>query len=147
MNKININGLINQYVADCMVMVVKLHNLHWNTVGLDFLHIHNYTEELYNRFFETYDSFAEVLKIKGEYPFGSMTDYLKVSTLQELQNNKYTIPETINIILEDLDMMLMTAKQLRLLAKEEGDLSCLLLAEDEIQFLEKEKWLLSATKV
>jgi starvation-inducible DNA-binding protein len=146
MKGIHINGLINQYVADSMVFVIKLHNLHWNTVGLDFLHIHNYTEQLYTRFFKTFDDFAEVLKIKGEQPYGSMRDYLQVSTLQEINNQKYTIPQTINIIIEDLSMLLMTAKKLKELSNQENNLSALLLSEQEIQFLEKEIWLLNSTK-
>jgi starvation-inducible DNA-binding protein len=140
MNTININQLLNQYVADSMLLVVKLHNIHWNVVGNHFMKIHNYTEELYNRFFETYDGFAEVLKIKGETVLGSVADYARIATIQELDTDVIREKEALQIIFEDLEMMNRTAKMLRNLGHEQGDISCTLLAENEIQFLEKQLW-------
>jgi starvation-inducible DNA-binding protein len=140
MNTININQLVNQYVADSMLLVVKLHNIHWNVVGNHFMKIHNYTEELYNRFFETYDGFAEALKIKGESVFGSLADYTRVGTIQELGTDKLKEKEALEVIAEDLEMMHRTAKMLRHLGHEQGDVSCTLLAENEVQFLEKQLW-------
>jgi starvation-inducible DNA-binding protein len=144
MNTININQLLNQYVADSMLLVVKLHNIHWNVVGNHFMKIHNYTEELYNRFFETYDGFAEVLKIKGEPVLGSVSDYARVGTIKELGNDVIREKEALQIIFEDLEMMNRTATMLRHLGHEQGDISCTLLAENEIQFLEKQLWFIKS---
>jgi starvation-inducible DNA-binding protein len=136
----DINVLLNQYVADTAIFIVKLHNIHWNIVGDEFMKMHKFTEELYNRFFETYDSFAEILKIKGKTVYGSMADYLKVTTIKELGTDDIRIKEGLNYILDDLDMLLKTAQTLRDLSHSEGDISCTLLAEDEVAFIEKQIW-------
>jgi starvation-inducible DNA-binding protein len=140
MNNININQLLNQYVADTAVFVIKLHNIHWNVVGEQFIKIHDYTERLYDHFFKTYDNFAEVLKIKGQSVYGSMKEYLKITTIQELESKDFRIKEALVIIKEDLEMLNRTTKVLRDLAHTDGDITCTLLAEEEIQFIDKELW-------
>jgi starvation-inducible DNA-binding protein len=144
MNNLNINHLLNQYVADSLLFVVKLHSIHWNIVGRHFMKIHDFTEELYTRFFKTYDDFAEVLKIKGEPVYGSVNDYLKVGTIKELRIESITEEESLRVIMEDLDMLNLTAKTLRDLGHAEGDVSCTMLAEAEVQFLEKQLWFIKA---
>ena len=140
MSNINIAQLLNQYVADTAVFLIKLHNIHWNIVGDEFMKMHKYTEDLYNHYFETYDSFAEVLKIKGEKVYGAMKDYLKVATIHELGTDDLYVKEALNMIADDLEMLRRTSIMLRDIAHTIGDITCTLLAEDEIQFLDKELW-------
>jgi starvation-inducible DNA-binding protein len=140
MNKININGLLNQYVADTAVMFIKLHNLHWNIIGTEFLSLHKYTEELYNHFFKSNDEFAEILKIKSATVFGSMRDYLKVATIKELDTNSFSDKEALQIIADDFSMLLITVQHVRNLAHSDNDITCTLLAEEEVGFLEKQLW-------
>lgn len=143
MDKINIDHLLNQYVADTAVIFIKLHNIHWNIIGKDFLEIHKYTEELYNHFFKSYDAFAEILKIKNKNVYGSMSDYLKVATLKELGTNELNIKEALKIIKEDFDMLLITVSKLRELAHDVNDISTILIAEDEIKFLNQHIWFIT----
>jgi starvation-inducible DNA-binding protein len=60
---------MNQFVANLAVWSVKLHNIHWNVQGLQFMPVHKFTEELYDGAFEAYDDVAERIKILGETPF------------------------------------------------------------------------------
>lgn len=141
MKDINIKELLNQYVADVAVMYIKLHNIHWNIVGDEFMKMHRYTEELYDHFSEVYDNFAEVLKMRGEAVVGSMAGYLTIATIQERKtNDDLYIKEALSVIYEDLEMLNRTLKMLREIAHAQGDITCTLLAEDEVQFLEKELW-------
>jgi starvation-inducible DNA-binding protein len=142
---IKITTLVNQYVADAMLFIVKLHNLHWNTVGRHFDEIHKYTEVLYNRFFEVYDEFAEALKSRDEIVFGSMADYLRMSSLKEVTQTRFTDSEALLIIQNDLEMLLLTANKLRELSKQEDDYTILLLAQEEVAYIQKELWMLKAT--
>ena len=48
----------NQYLANLAVVTFKLHNVHWNTVGTQFVQVHKYTEELYDETFEFFDAVA-----------------------------------------------------------------------------------------
>ena len=40
---------VQTYLANLAVLFVKLHNVHWNVVGSQFLRIHTFTEELYDQ--------------------------------------------------------------------------------------------------
>ena len=60
---------LNVYLSNLAVLNVNLHNIHWNVVGKQFFRVHEFTESLYDDFFEQYDAVAELLKMKGENPF------------------------------------------------------------------------------
>lgn len=143
MSKIDVDHLLNQYVADTAVMFIKLHNIHWNIVGSDFLELHKYTEELYNHFFKTYDEFAEILKIKNKTVYGSMADYLKVATIKELGLESLNTKQALNIIKDDFSMLLITLMTMRGIAHTEGDISTTIVAEEEIKFLNQQIWFIS----
>ena len=72
---------INTYLANLAVWTVKLHSLHWNVTGRLFMSLHQYTEKLYDESFEAYDSVAELLKMRDQFPLSTMSEYLKVATL------------------------------------------------------------------
>jgi starvation-inducible DNA-binding protein len=145
MKIIDVNALINQYIADLAIFIIKLHNLHWNVKGNHFIEIHEYTEKLYTRFFTTYDEFAEVLKAKNEIVFGSMSDYLRVGTLKEVAATEFRDFVALDIIKADLEMLLMTVISLRQLSQQTGDFTCAMLADKEIQYIEKQLWFVNAT--
>ena len=46
---------LNRYLSNLAVLVTKTHNLHWNVVGARFKAIHEYTESLYDYYFEKFD--------------------------------------------------------------------------------------------
>jgi len=75
---------LNRYLSNLAVLVTKTHNLHWNVVGARFKAIHEYTESLYDYYFEKFDDVAETFKMKGEYPLVKVADYLKHATVKEL---------------------------------------------------------------
>jgi starvation-inducible DNA-binding protein len=142
---INMYDLINQYVADIAIFIIKLHNLHWNTKGRHFEEVHKYTEALYVRFFEMYDEFAELLKSKNQVVFGSMTDYLKISSLKEVEKTNFTDTEALAIIIYDFDMLKLTMNSLIEIASKDKDYTILDMAQKEMAYLEKEIWMLQAT--
>jgi starvation-inducible DNA-binding protein len=137
--------LINQYVADIAIFIIKLHNLHWNATGRHFEEVHKYTEDLYIRFFEMYDEFAELLKSKNQVVFGSMADYLKISSLKEVEKTNFTDTEALSIISYDFDMLKLTISSLIETAYQNKDYTILDMAQKEMAYLEKEIWMLQAT--
>jgi starvation-inducible DNA-binding protein len=62
---------VQTYLSNLAVLFVKLHNVHWNVVGNQFLRIHTFTEELYDQIFEDFDEVAELLKTKGVMPLAT----------------------------------------------------------------------------
>ena len=67
----------NKYLANIAINYGKLHNLHWNVIGLQFKPVHEYLESLYDNMHEVLDEVAELLKMNGEYPLASFKEYLK----------------------------------------------------------------------
>lgn len=137
-------SLLNQYVADLHVLNVKLHQLHWNIVGLQFVMIHEYTEELYDDLFKKFDEAAEVLKIQGEVPLGKVSDYIKISKIEELDTANYSVDFVIKEIKKDLAYLKELLSKIRRAASEEDDFEVANMAEDHISDFSKQLWFISA---
>jgi DNA-binding ferritin-like protein len=75
-----------------------------------------------------------------------MSDYLKISTLKEVTETEFTDSESLNIIKKDLEMLLMTVNNLRKISQETGDFTCAMLADQEIQYIQKQLWFINATQ-
>jgi len=112
---------MNTYLANLAVLNTKLHNLHWNVEGKQFMQVHLFTEELYTDFFEKYDEVAELLKMKDESPLVKLSEYQEASTIEELDSKKFGVDEVLNIVLADLKEMKKLAEEIRNDADEAGD--------------------------
>lgn len=136
--------LLNQYVADLHVFNAKLHQLHWNVVGLQFVSIHKYTEELYENVFEKFDEAAEILKIQGDVPLGRVSDYLKVSQIEELETANYSVDFVVKEVKKDLSYLKDLVSKIRAIAAETDDFETVNVAEDHISYYSKQLWFLAA---
>ncbi len=112
---------MNTYLSNLAVLNTKLHNLHWNVEGKQFMQVHLFTEELYTDFFEKYDAVAEILKMKGESPLVKLSQYQEVATIEELDAKKFGVDEVLNVVLADLKEMKSLAEEIRNEADEAGD--------------------------
>ena len=140
----NKQTLLNQYVADLHVFNAKLHQLHWNVVGLQFVSIHKYTEELYENVFEKFDEAAEILKIQGDVPLGRVSDYLKVSQIEELETANYSVDFVVKEVKKDLSYLKDLVSKIRASAAETDDFETVNVAEDHISYYSKQLWFLAA---
>ena len=136
--------LLQQYLANSAVLNVKIHNIHWNVVGLQFIKIHNFTEELYDKLFEDLDEVAELLKMKNEMPLSTMVEYLEKSTIQEVKAKDFTIKESLEIIQKDMDIMRNLAVDIRNLADKEGDFETVSIFEDYVAYYSKNLWFINS---
>ncbi|MFW6287843.1 MAG: Dps family protein [bacterium] len=133
---------LNEYLSNLHIINVKLHNLHWNVVGKQFVHIHEFTEAMYNDFFEKFDEVAEILKMRDEKPLAKVEGYLKNATVQELDKDKYNITEVLEIIQDDLNKMKALATDIRNTADQDGDFEIVATFEDHIAGYSKKLWFL-----
>ena len=106
----------NKYLANVAINYGKLHNLHWNVIGLQFKPVHEYLESLYDSMHEVLDEVAELLKMNGEYPLASFKEYLKVSEIVELESKDYSVKEALEIALADIKVLRDNALELRRMA-------------------------------
>ncbi len=135
---------LNAYLSNLAVMNTKLHNLHWNVVGINFVAIHTFTEELYTKYFEEFDAVAELLKMQGQTPLSRMKDYLDHATIEEIAPKAFSIKEVLDILIKDLGILKDQAVKVRDLAEEEGDFEAVSMFEDTIAVLNKDLWFLDA---
>lgn len=135
---------LNEYLSNLAVLNVKLHNLHWNVVGLQFVQVHEFTESIYDDMFEKYDAVAELIKMKGERPLVKMADYLEKASIQEIDKEEFTTIEVLEILKEDLTKMKELATEIRNLADEAGDFITVAEFEGHIAGYNKNLWFLDA---
>ena len=134
----------NKYLANINVNYVKLHNLHWNVLGLQFKPVHEYLEGLYDNMHEILDEVAELLKMNGEYPLASLKDFLAVSEIKELESKDYSVKESLEIALADIKLLKGNALELRALAAEEDFYPLQVMMEDHLANYNKVVWFIES---
>lgn len=133
---------LNQYLSNLAVLNIKLHNLHWNVVGIEFMAIHTFTEDLYNDFFIKFDDVAEMLKMQGQQPNASMKQYLEVATIEESLATSFSPGQVVEILRQDLKILKDNAVKIRSVADGEGDFEVVAMFEDHISVFDKNLWFL-----
>ena len=134
----------NKYLANVGVNFIKLHNLHWNVVGLQFKAVHEYLESLYDSMSDVLDELAELIKMGGAYPLASLKDYLEVSEIKELESKDYSIKESLEIVLADMKLLKANAEELRSLAANEDYYPLQVMLEDHLGNYNKVIWFLES---
>lgn len=135
---------MNIYLSNLAVMNAKLHNLHWNIVGINFVPIHNFTESLYDEAFEAFDAVAEHLKMENAMPLSKLSDYIKHATIEEIDAKEFSTGEVLKILLEDLTAMQALAKEIREIADENNDPIAVAMFEDYMAGYKKHLWFLNS---
>ncbi|MBC8589806.1 Dps family protein [Wansuia hejianensis] len=137
-------NLLQKYLANLGVMNVKLHNIHWNVIGPQFMEVHKFTEEIYDSLFEDFDQVAELLKMKNEMPLSTMASFLKESSIEEIEAKDFSVKESLEILKKDMEIMKELAVEIRNLADEEGDFETVAIFEDYVGEYSKNLWFLSS---
>ena len=136
--------LLQKYLANSAVLNIKMHNVHWNVVGLQFLKIHNFTEEIYDKLFDDLDEVAELLKMKNIMPLSTMAEYLEKTTIKEIKAKDFNIKESLEILQNDLGIMRSLAVDIRNLADEEGDFETVAMFEGYVAYYSKNLWFVNS---
>ena len=136
---------VNKYLANLAIWNVKLHNLHFNVVGSQFVPTHEYLESVYDNAFEYYDAVAEALKMEGEEPVVRISEYLKLATIEELDGRAFSVKEVYEILQADFKLMSDLALKIREEAGEEDNFALSNLMEDHIEYYTKQLWFLRAS--
>ena len=130
----------NKYLANVGVSYIKLHNLHWNVVGLNFKAVHEYLESIYDSMAEVLDEVAELIKMDGGYPLASLKEYLAVASIEELESRDYKILESLDILLKDLKALREEVLEIRSIADELDNVAFVNMAEDHLANYNKQIW-------
>jgi len=136
--------LLQKYLSNLAVLNIKLHNIHWNVVGSQFLEVHKFTEEIYDKLFADLDEVAELLKMKGVMPLSTMAEYLENSSIEEVKAKDFSVKESLEVVKKDLEAMKELAVSIRNAADEEGDFETVAVFEDYVAFYSKNIWFVNS---
>ena len=138
----NLEQILNEFLADLNVFYRKLQNYHWNAQGKDFFRTHEKLEELYNEVNESIDEIAEHILILGGQPLGTLKDYLATSTIQEAENKKVKSDEIYSNLIKDFETLLKKSTEIKEEADKENDYATSALIDEYILSYGKHLWML-----
>lgn len=137
--------LLNQNLANLQILYVKLHNYHWNVKGMNFKPVHEMTEAYYDHFAEQYDEVAERIVQLGGKPLSSLGEYLKSATLKEEIKKGFDVKYVLSSLLTDFEQLNKDFKEISKSAIENADVPTENIADDNVVWLEKQIWMVSAS--
>ena len=133
---------MNPYLSDLAVMFIKLHDLHWNVKGMQFVPVHQYTEARYDDMAEKFDAVAELIIMQGEKPVSCLKDYLELATVKELNKGEYRDEEVLHILYDDLSHL--RAEALEIHESCADNFSVVAMMEEHVAGYDKELWFLKS---
>ena len=133
---------LNPYLSDLSVMFLKLHDLHWNVQGMQFVPVHLYTEARYDDMAMKLDAVAELIIMQGEKPVSTIKEYLELATVQELGGRQYKDAEVIQIVMEDLAHLRAEAQEIH--DSLADNFAVVAMMEEHIASYDKELWFLKS---
>lgn len=135
---------LNKYLANLGVLYIKLHNLHWNVVGINFKPIHEYFENLYDGISASLDSVAEKIKMHEGTPLASLKSYLELSDIEELPSVEVDSKKSLKIVLEDFIKMKSLIEEIRKEADEADLYDIVTLVESDLEQYNKSIWFIKS---
>ena len=116
-------------------------------VGKQFVALHHSTEELYDDLFEKFDENRWIkIKMRDEKPLARVEDYLKNTSVKEIDKDKLTCDEVLNEIEKDYTNLKKLATEIRNAADEENDFEVVAIMEDHVADYSKTLWFVRAMK-
>lgn len=140
----NMYHAMNVFLADVSVLSMKVHNIHWNLKGNDFIPIHGELDDFYDELQEFIDESAERLLMIGDRPVGNLKEMLEMTRLHELPNEHITSTEGFTALIEDYNLLRTQALHIINLSEEANDPGSADLYTDMIRKIEKRLWIMTS---
>lgn len=109
---------LQRLLSDEVLLYLKTRNFHWNVEGPDFSELHKLFETQYEQLDEIMDEVAERIRIIGGYAAGSMVEFQKYTSLQEVAGGACNQVRMEELLLRDHEQL---ARQMRKFADECGE--------------------------
>ena len=135
---------LNLYLVNLNVLYRKVQNYHWNVVGKGFFTIHAKLEEFYDKINEQVDDVAERILSIGARPYGTLKDYLELTTIKEAENKEISVHDVLVSVKADFESMLTLVKEIKVTADDENDYGTSAMLDEYISEYEKNLWMLNA---
>lgn len=132
---------LSQVLADSYMLMLKIHNYHWNVTGPKFFMIHKMTEEQYGELFKAIDDIAERVRTLGFLTPATFGEFAKLTTIKD-GDMELSEDAMIDDLAESHLTLAMTAKAVALKADDFHDLVSADMLTKRIEKHEKYAWLL-----
>ena len=136
---------LNQFLSNLVVEYHKLQNFHWYIKGKDFFTVHEKLEELYDQINEAIDEVAELILMTNGSPLGSLKDFLATSSIKEAEATYINSNDVFPAVLEDFNLLLNNAKDVKEAAEKEGSDVVSAQMDDYINEFTKTIWMINQT--
>lgn len=110
-NRKQIAEILNLILSNEYVLYTKTLNFHWNVEGKQFHDLHIFFKKLYEQLLDINDDVAERVRSIGFKAFGTLSEFIKNTTLTEEPNNYPAALSMIAILLADHEKII---QQIRL---------------------------------
>ncbi|WP_316839937.1 DNA starvation/stationary phase protection protein [Pedobacter gandavensis] len=134
--------MLNDYLANYHIHYQKLRGCHWNVKGQNFFTLHIKFEELYTNAQLTIDEIAERVLTLGKPPHSRFVDYIKESTLKEVDTIGMKDMDMVEEILADMAHLIQIERDLLEATDKAGDDGSNDMVNRFMQFKEKNTWML-----
>lgn len=136
--------LLNEYLSNVAVLIVKLYNFHWNIVGADFFSTHEKLETYYKEVTNIYDEVGERIKQLYGFPITSLKTYSQVAQIIELESRNYSQREIVINLIKDFCYMVEITNYIIKFAGKNADEATVAIFNNYLVFFEKQLWMLRA---
>jgi len=132
---------IKKLQANVFALYLKTHYFHWNVEGPHFVSMHKFFGDLYEEIFDSIDPIAEQIRVLKAYAPGSLTRYLELSDIDEID----TIPdmnEMVSGLIKDNQIVINHLLKAYALAETNKQLGLANFLQDRINIHQKHQWML-----
>lgn len=136
--------MLNEYLANYHIHYQKLRGCHWNIKGQNFFTLHIKFEELYTNAQLTIDEIAERVLTLGKPPHSRFEDYIKESTIKEINTIGMADRDMVEAILTDMTTLISLERNLLEATETAGDDGSNDMVNRFMQFKEKTIWMLKS---
>lgn len=134
--------MLNDYLANYHIHYQKLRGCHWNIKGQNFFTLHIKFEELYTNAQLTIDEIAERILTLGKPPHSRFEDYIKESSIKEINTIGMTDMAMVDAVLGDMAKLIEMERDLLDATDKAGDDGSNDMVNRFMQFKEKTTWML-----
>lgn len=134
--------MLNDYLANYHIHYQKLRGCHWNIKGQNFFTLHIKFEELYTNAQITIDEIAERILTLGKAPHSRFQDYIKESSIKEINTIGMSDMAMVDAILDDMAKLIEMERDLLEATDKASDDGSNDMVNRFMQFKEKTTWML-----
>ncbi len=129
-------------LADFNLLNTKINKFHWYLKSNNFLELHNFLGNLSGDMYHFIDRIAEFIRGRNEYPIASLTDYLRLSQLNENTPNNVNSNVVVSFLLNDYRLIKKLINNIINIYKE--DLTIQDISIEMLRHIEKTIWFLES---